>query len=291
MISIRCGALPSLAVAEPVGHDGVAVGQALETRHELEADAGQVIGFDLPHGLALLIHLDDVPAARHVAAGDEGVAVRQADDAVRAARGGDFPHFPALRVIFADDLLAVVGDEVVAVGQLPGVAHVEVAAVFARGEQTDFLHDLAVRSQFEQAPGVALADEGVAVGEPLAGVDFAAGFVAEDDGLLACDFLHAVAGVEEQVAVGQRPQIVAVARGVFPLDFAIGVDDEDLAAGVVGANEVVAFAFLDWPWCGGGLLLGAGEPRRQNCQDGKASAGREEAAPLRLELKLQHGTC
>jgi hypothetical protein len=56
-------------------------------------DAGQLIGFDLPHRLALLIYLEDVLVAPQVAAGDEGVAVGQANDAVGAAqdRGQDIP--------------------------------------------------------------------------------------------------------------------------------------------------------------------------------------------------------
>ena len=152
----------------------------------------------------------------HVAAGDQRVAVGQADDAVRAAGARDLPHDLALRIVFADDLLAVVGDEVVAVGQSPGVAHVGVAAVLALGQQADFLDDLARRIDLQQPPGVALADEGVAVGQALAGVDFALGLVVEDDLLLARDFLHAVAGVEQQVAVGQHPQVVAVRAPDIP---------------------------------------------------------------------------
>src|ERR1035438_1061806 len=165
------------------------------------------------------------------------------------------------------------GDQVVAVGQLPGVAHKEMAAVFACGQQSDFLYYLAVRSQFKQATGVAFADEGVAVGQPLAGVNFAAGLVVEHDGLLAGDFLHTVAGVEQQVAVGQRPEVIALPSGIFPLDFTLGVDDEDLAGGVVGANEMMAFAFLDWLGGGSGLLLSAKKPRGHNCQRNKANTG------------------
>src|ERR1039458_9455409 len=165
------------------------------------------------------------------------------------------------------------GDQVVAVGQLPGVAHIEMAAVYACWQQSDFLYYLAVRSQFKQATGVAFADEGVAVGQPLAGVNFAAGLVVEHDGLLAGDFLDAVAGVKQQVAVGQRPDVVALPGGIFPLDFALGVNDEDLAGGVVGANEKMAFAFLGRLRGGGGRLLGAKSPRSYNCQRSKANTG------------------
>ena len=58
--------LAELAVTEPVGHDGVAVRQALQSGHELEMDAGQFIGFDLPYRLAFLVHLDDVLGAGNV---------------------------------------------------------------------------------------------------------------------------------------------------------------------------------------------------------------------------------
>ena len=86
-------------------------------------------------------------------------------------------------------------------------------------------------------------------------------------------FLNAVAGVEQQVAVGQRPEVIALPGGIFPPDFTLGVDDEDLAGGVVGANERMAFAFLDRLGGGGGLLLGAKNPRGYNCQRTKANSG------------------
>jgi hypothetical protein len=46
---------------------------------------------------------------------------------------------------------------------------------------------------------------------------------------------------------------------------------KDLAGGVVGANEMMAFAFLDWLGGGGGLLLGARNRRGYNwpAQQGK----------------------
>src|ERR1035437_1581704 len=87
------------------------------------------------------------------------------------------------------------------------------AAVLACRQQAAFLNDLAVWSQFKQAPGIALADEGVAVGQPLAGVDFAAGFVVEHDHLLARDFLHAVAGVEQQ-ALTVHSNVTAAASSI-----------------------------------------------------------------------------
>ena len=123
-------------------------------------------------------------------------------------------------VVFAHDLLAVMRHEVMAVRQPARVAHVEMAAVLAFGQQANFLGDAARRLDLQQPSAVALADERVAVGQPLAGVDLALGLVVEHDLLVARDFLHAVAGVEQQVAVGQHPQVVAARGLVFPLDFA-----------------------------------------------------------------------
>ena len=87
------------------------------------------------------------------------------------------------------------------------------AAVLAWGQQAEFLHDLAGRIDLQQTACIALADERVAVGQSLAGIDFALRFVVEDHFLVPSDFLHAMAGVEQQIAVGQHPEIVAIGAG------------------------------------------------------------------------------
>ena len=56
-----------------------------------------------------------------------------------------------------------------------------------------------------------------------------------------------MAGGEEEIAVGENPDVVAVGGAVeIPHDFALVGDDEDLALGVVGANEGMC------DWAGGG---------------------------------------
>ena len=229
--------LAELAMTEPVGDHGVAIGQAMEPRDELEADSRQVVTLDLPHDATIRVRFEDAGAARKIAARDEGVAVGQAHRAVGAAGRRDVEQPGAVRPILAHDLVAVMRDEVVVVGQLPCVAHVKMTAVLAHGEQAHFPGDSTRRFDFEQAAGVALADERVAVRKALAGVDFARRLIIEHNLSVAGDFTDAVAGVEEKVAAREHPEVVALGGLVFPLDASIRGDQEHFALRVIGAGE------------------------------------------------------
>lgn len=48
-----------------------------------------------------------------------------------------------------------------------------------------------------------------------------------------------MAGGEQQVAIGQDPQLITAWGGVFPFHFAIGIHDEDFALDVVGTSEAM----------------------------------------------------
>ncbi len=236
-----------LIVAEPVGHERVSVGQTLQTGHKLQGDTGEFVGLDLPDGVARGIHFKDTRTAFAIGAGDEGISIGEANDAVGASSSGNFLDDPALGIVFANDALSIMSDKIIAIGQAAGVAHVGVAAILALGEQADFVDDFSGGVDFEQTTGGAFTDESVAVGQALAGVDFAGRFVVEDNFFVAGDFFDAMAGGEEEIAVGENPDVVAVGGAVeFPHDFALVGDDEDLALGVVGANEGMC------DWAGGG---------------------------------------
>src|ERR1035438_6504063 len=94
--------LPKMPVAQPVCHDRVAVGQALEACHEFKADAGKVATLDRPNGLPKGVHLEYARrAAGMVGAGDQRVSAGKADRGVRPARRGDrADDFPG-RIVFA----------------------------------------------------------------------------------------------------------------------------------------------------------------------------------------------
>ncbi len=66
----QVGGFPKLAMAEPIGHDGVAVGQALHAGHEFEADAGQFVPLHLPDRFAVGIDFKDAGAAFAIATGN-----------------------------------------------------------------------------------------------------------------------------------------------------------------------------------------------------------------------------
>jgi hypothetical protein len=52
-----------------------------------------------------------------------------------------------------------------------------------------------------------------------------------------------VAGVEEEVAVREDPQVVAIFGRVFPLDRSFGGDDEHFSLGIIRAGERVTGIF------------------------------------------------
>ena len=100
---------------------------------------------------------------------------------------------------------------------------------------------------FQQPPGVALADERVAIRQPLAGVNLALRLVIKDHLLLAGDLADAVAGVEEQVAVGQHPEVIAARGGVFPFDLSLAANEKNFARGIVRAGERMGDGLLSGP--------------------------------------------
>ena len=157
--------------------------------------------------------------------------------AVRAAGRSGFPNFAALRIVLPHRFLAVMSHEVVAVRQAAGVADIGMAAVGPFRQQPDLFDHLALGRQLDQPPAVALADKRIAVGEPLASVDLALRVVLERDLLLARDFPDAKPGIEQQVAIGQDPQVVAGPGWVLPGDLAVRPHQEHLLAGVVRAGK------------------------------------------------------
>ena len=112
-------------------------------------------------------------AAGAIGTGNQRVAIRQSHRAVRSAGGGKLAHQSARRVIFAHGIQAIVRDEIISIVQSPRVAHEGMAAVCARRQEKHLLHDVAGGIDLQQPPGVTFADEGVAIGQPLTGEDFA----------------------------------------------------------------------------------------------------------------------
>ena len=104
---------------------------------------------EFPHGLAFPIHFEDAWTSGAVAAGDEGIAIGQADHAMRTATGRDLAHHVTLWVILPHHVQAVVRNQVVAISQPPSVAHVDVIAVSAFRQQAHLVDDLAGRIDFQ----------------------------------------------------------------------------------------------------------------------------------------------
>jgi len=105
--------------------------------------------------------------------------------------------------------------------------------------------DASVGGDFEKAPRGAFADKRVAVGQALAGEDLRVRWrvVIKNDAVSlaglggAGDLLDAGAGGEEQIAVGEYPEVVAVGRRIFPFDFSNDGNDENFAASIIGADK------------------------------------------------------
>ena len=73
-----------------------------------------------------------------------------------------------------------------------------------------------------------------------------------------------MAGHEQQIAVGQHPQIVATGARILPLDLALGRHQEDLALAVVRTGHRMRLALLDGQ---GGRIRFFGEAEMASVND------------------------
>ena len=211
--SINRGASP---VAWVAANHGVAVGQPLDAAGVVDRPAGEVVVRHPPHGLARRIDLDHQVAER---AADQGVAVVEPDGRERHVGRGDLADDPALRVIFADDLIEQLRHKIMAASELPRHPRLEVM-VPRLGLDGDLGRDLAVSVDLQDARAIAgLGQQDAAVVEGLDGVDLRLRPLESDGRLAVASDLHRrPSGIlrplverEQDATVRQDP---AVSRGV-----------------------------------------------------------------------------
>jgi hypothetical protein len=120
-------------------------------------------------------------------------------------------------------------------------------AVLSGREQSQFFDHLSARRELQEAARVAFSNKGAAVREALAGVDLGAGIVGKTQAAIRAEFLHAMSRGEEESAIGEHPEVVAVLGRVVPRHRPGPVDDEDPALRVIGTHEGMGTALLDRP--------------------------------------------
>ena len=140
--------LADVAVAAPIADHGVAVGQALNARHEAERLAGQVVFIDPPDDFIVWIDLDQLVA---VAAADQRVAIGKPQGFVGIAGHFDAADFPSLSVVFPHHVFARQRHEVRAGERFADDPHLQVGAL-GGGRDLEFFADLPLAIDFDQ-PG------------------------------------------------------------------------------------------------------------------------------------------
>ena len=240
-----------------VADECVAIGQAIHTSDPSQRDAREVVLIDLPHDLTGAIHLENAVV---VAAADEGVAIGQTNGAVGLiapslgtvaalallAEEGDvvLPDDLALRIVFPDATIGLVGHQVIAIGDLTNAARVGVR-IRVIDLQLHLALNLAVAIHFNDPGRAGLGDHRQAILNALKGMHLHrfAGVglrrvVFPDHLLVAIDLLNlGPALLQEHIAIGQHVRIVDGGHRNFPLKGTIGSDDRQSPGGIIGGEN------------------------------------------------------
>ena len=200
-----------------------------------------------------------------VAAADERVAIGQTNGAVGLiapslrtvaalallAEEGDviLPDDLALRIVFPDATIGLVGHQVIAIGDLADAARVGVG-IRVIDLQLHLALNLAVAIHFNDPGRAGLGDHRQAVFHALKGMHLHrfAGVglrrvVFPDHLLVASDLLDlGPALLKEHVAIGQHVRIVDGSHRNLPLKGTIGSDDRQSPGGIIGGENPPAWA-------------------------------------------------
>ncbi len=224
---------------KPVAQDGVSVGEALGSGDGVDGGIGKLFFGDGPDHLSGGIQLLERAA---ITAGDEVVAVGEGfqlhGSSGNRKRADDFPRGGE----FEEAAIAAHRHEIVPTGELAGASELHVGGKVGPYGHGDLANDAAGAVDLYESFGATLADEHVAIRQGLSGMNLRSrGSLVFPDDLLGGGHLSGTGSMgEEDVSVGEKP---AVLRGFgldAPFDLAVGSDDADLSAGVIGAEEAVA---------------------------------------------------